>query len=107
MFGASWIKADSSVLHCASCTAHNNTQQNIMVAFLAGKLAREKNGRFERHGWEKEVEICGKEGKDSLARVLKSLKVQKHPFFLEHGGIFSIKGKPQQVRWSFSLKRAW
>ena len=28
-----------------------------MAAFLAGKLAREKNGRFERHGWEKEVEI--------------------------------------------------
>ena len=34
-----------------------------MAAFLAGKLVREKNGRFERHGWEKEVEICGKEGK--------------------------------------------
>ena len=46
------------------CTAHNNTQQNIMAAFLAGKLVREKNGRFEGHGWEKEVEICGKEGKD-------------------------------------------
>ena len=24
-----------------------------MAAFLAGKLAREKNGRFERHGWGK------------------------------------------------------
>ena len=35
-----------------------------MAAFLAGKLVREKNGRFEGHGWEKEVEICGKEGKD-------------------------------------------
>ena len=92
-------------MHCASCTAHNDTQQNIMAAFLTGKLVREKNGRFERHGWEKEVEICGKEGKDSWAKVLKSL--QKHPFFLEHGGIFSIKGKPQQVRWSFPLKRAW
>ena len=41
-----------------------------MAAFLAGKLVREKNGRFERHGWEKEVEICGKEGKDSWAKVL-------------------------------------
>ena len=40
-------------------------QQNIMAVFLAGKLAREKNGRFERHGWKKEVEICGKEAKDS------------------------------------------
>ena len=49
----------------ASGTAHNKTQQNIMAAFLAGKLLREKNGRFERHGWEKKVEICGKEGKDS------------------------------------------
>ena len=68
-----------------------------MAAFLTGKLVREKNGRFERHGGEKEVEICGKEGKDSWAKVLKSLKVQKHPFFLEQGGIFSIKGKPQQV----------
>ena len=36
-----------------------------MAAFLYGKLAREKNGRLERHGWEKEVEICGKEEKDS------------------------------------------
>ena len=36
-----------------------------MAAFLAGKLVREKNGRFERHGWEKEVKICGKDGKDS------------------------------------------
>ena len=36
-----------------------------MAAFLAGKLAREKKGRLERHDWEKEVEICGKEGKDS------------------------------------------
>ena len=67
------------------CTAHpvlriitRNWQQNIMAAFLAGKLAGEKNGRLERHGWEKEVEICGKEEKDSLAKVLKSLKVQKH-----------------------------
>lgn len=25
----------------------------------------------------------------------------------EHGGIFSIKGKAQQVRWSFPLKQAW
>ena len=24
-----------------------------------------KMGVLERHGWEKEVEICGKEGKDS------------------------------------------
>jgi len=54
------------------CTAHpvlritkHNHQQNIMVAFLAGKLARGKMGVLERHGWEKKVEICGKEGKDS------------------------------------------
>ena len=39
-------------------------------------------GVSERYGWEKEVEICGKEGKDSSAKVLKSLKVQKHPSFL-------------------------
>ena len=51
------------------CTAHpvlriitRNWQQNTMAAFLAGKLSREKNGRF---GWDKEVEICGKEGKNS------------------------------------------
>ena len=36
-----YISFDSSVLHCATCT-----QQNIMTAFLAGKLVREKNGRF-------------------------------------------------------------
>ena len=45
------------------CTAHNKTQQNIMAAFLAGKLAREKNGRFERHGWEKEVKFVVKKEK--------------------------------------------
>ena len=37
----------------------------MMAAFLARKLSRQKNRRFEIHGWEKEVEICGKEGKDS------------------------------------------
>ena len=58
---------------------------------------------FERHGWEKDVEICGKEGKASWTKVLRSLEVQKHPFFLEHGRIFSIKGKPQQARLSFLL----
>ena len=52
------------------CTAHPvlriiTRNKNIMAAFLDGKLVREKNGRFERHGWEIEVEICGKEGKDS------------------------------------------
>ena len=78
-----------------------------MAAFLAGKLAGEKNGRLERYGWEKEVGICGKKEKDSLATLLKSLKVRKHPSFLFFGGIFSIKGKPQKVRWSFPLKRAW
>ena len=36
-----------------------------MAAFLAGKFVREKNGRFEGHGWEQEMEICGKEGKAS------------------------------------------
>ena len=40
-------------------------QQNTMAAFLAGKLVREKNGHLKNNGWEKEVEICGKEGKDS------------------------------------------
>ena len=43
-----------------------------MAAFLAGKLARENNGRV----WEKEAGICCKEGKESWA------KVQKHPSFL-------------------------
>ena len=90
------------------CTAHPvlriitcNWQKNIMTAFLARKLAREKNGRLERHGWEKEVEICGKEGKDSCAKVLKSLKVQKHPFFLSRTWRNILnQGEPQQVRLS-------
>ena len=51
-----------------------------MAAFLARKLPRKKNRRLERHGWEKEVKICGKE--DSRAKVLKSLKVQIHQSFL-------------------------
>ena len=74
-----------------------------MAAFLAGKLLREKNGRFERHGWGKKVEICGKEGKDSWAKVLKSLKVQKHPFFLEHGGIFQSSGNLNRCDGPFLL----
>ena len=41
-------------------------------------------GVLERHGWEKEVEIFGKEGKESWAKVLKSLKCKSiRPFFLE------------------------
>ena len=43
-----------------------------------------KLGVLGRYDWEKEVEICGKEGKDSSAKVLKSLKAQKHPFFLSN-----------------------
>ena len=35
-----------------------------MAALLSAKLAREKNGRLKRHGWEKAVEICGKEAKE-------------------------------------------
>ena len=52
------------------CTAHpvlhmitRNWQQNIMAAFLAGRLALKKNGRFGKAWWEKKVEICGKKGK--------------------------------------------
>ena len=68
-----------------------------------------KMGVLERHGWEKEVEICGKEEKES--RLSESVKIVAkckniRPFFLERGGILSNKGKPQKLRWSFPLKRA-
>ena len=33
----------------------------------------------------------------------KSSRVNAHAT-REHGGIFSLEGKPQQMRWSFSLK---
>ena len=33
--GESCNVGDSSVLHCVSCTAHNNTQQNIMAALIS------------------------------------------------------------------------
>ena len=36
-----------------------------MAAFFAPKLAREKNGRLKRHGWEKAMEVCGKEANES------------------------------------------
>ena len=76
-----------------------------MAAFLS---AREKNGRLERHGWEKEVEIFIKEGKEGWAKVLKLLKVQKHPSFLSRTWRNILnQGEAQQVRWSFPLKRAW
>ena len=32
----------------------------------------------------------------------KCKNIRHISFFLEHGGIFSIKGKPQQVRWSLN-----
>ena len=51
-----------------------------MAAFLAGKLIREKNGRFERHGWEKEVEICGKEGKRQLSESFEIVESAKTSF---------------------------
>ena len=34
-----------------------------MAAFLVGKLVREKNGRFERHGWEKRWKFVAKKEK--------------------------------------------
>ena len=46
------------------CTAHP-VLRIITRNKIYGKLARDKNRRLERHGWEKEVEICSKEGKDS------------------------------------------
>ena len=86
----------------------SNWLQNIMAAFLVGKLVREKNGRFGKAWLGKAGGNLWQRGKESWAKMLKSLKVQNsRPFFLEHGGIFSNKGKPQQVRWSFPLKRAW
>ena len=55
------------------CTAHpvlriitRNWQQNIMAAFLAClSLHARKMGGLERHGWEEELEICGKEEKQN------------------------------------------
>ena len=48
-----------------------------MAAFLAGRLAREKNGCLERHGWEKEAEICGKEGKRQLSESVEIVESAK------------------------------
>ena len=49
------------------CTAHPVlhiiTRNKIMAAFLAGKLIREKNGRFERHGLEKRWKFVAKKEK--------------------------------------------
>jgi len=45
-------------------------------------------GILERHGWEKEVEICGKEGKESWAKVLNRCD---GPFLLnEHGDLYFL-----------------
>ena len=48
-----------------------------MAAFLAGKLAREKNGRLERHGWEKEVEILWQRRKRQLSESVEIVQSAK------------------------------
>ena len=76
------LEGDSSVLHVASCTAHimtRNWHQNIMAAFFAGKLAREKNGRFGKACLGKRGRNLWEGSKRKLSKVLKLLKVQKHP----------------------------
>ena len=69
-------------VHPVLCIITRNWQQNIMVAFLPESWHSRKMGFLERHGGKKKLEICGKEGKESWAKVMKSLKVQKHPSFL-------------------------
>ena len=83
--------------------------QNIMAAFLARKLAREKNGRFvkawlgKRGGnlWQ------GRERKLSESvEIVESAKI----FVLSFSKCeFPVSGSRvvEQVRWSFPLKRAW
>jgi len=50
------------------CTAHPVLRiitRNWQRISLPESSHARKMGILERHGWEKEVEICGKEGKES------------------------------------------
>ena len=49
--GESCNVGDSSVLHCVSCTAHNNTQQNIMAALISLPKARTREKWAFRKVW--------------------------------------------------------
>jgi len=85
------------------CIAHpvlriitRNWQQNIMAVSLAGKLAREKNGRFGKAWLGKRGGNLWQRRKRKLSESVEIVAKCKNisPFFLEHGGIFLNKGKP-------------
>ena len=48
-----------------------------MAAFFAGKLAREKNGRLERHGWEKRTGNLWQRRKTQLSESVEIVKSAK------------------------------
>ena len=47
------------------CTAHPVLRIITRKKYNGGFPRTRENGRLETHGWEKEAEIWGKEGKDS------------------------------------------
>ena len=86
------------------CTAHpvlritkHNRQQNIMAAFLAGKLASEKNGRFGKV-W------LGKKGGNLWQRRRRQLSESVE---IVESAKTTDSRVVEQVRWSFPLKRTW
>ena len=63
------------------CTAHpvlriitRNWQQNIMAGFLAGKFAREKNGRFGKVRLERRGGNLWQGKKKKLSEIVESAK---------------------------------
>ena len=97
------------------CTAHpvlritkHNRQQNIMEAFLAGKLAREKNGRFGKAWLGKKGGNLWKRRKRQLGESVQIAESAKTSVLSFSKCEFPVTGRRvvEQVRWSFSLKRA-
>ena len=60
-----------------------------MAAFLAGKLVREKNGRFERHGWEKEGGNLWQRRKRQLSESFEIVESAKTSFLLSNMAEYS------------------
>ena len=94
------------------CTAHpvlRITEQNIMAAFLAGKLASEKNGRFGKAWLGKKDENLRQRRKRQLSESVEVVESAQPSVLSFSKCEFPVTGRSvvEQVRWSFPLKRAW
>ena len=100
-----WYRTAHPVLRITT----RNRQQNIMAAFLAGKLAREKNGRFGKAWLGKRGGNLWQGRKRKLSESVEIVESAKTSVLSFSKCEFPVTGRRvvEQVRWSFPLKRAW